>query len=87
MSRPASGARSQHSQRPDTAGSRRAWDENDDGGYDNPVQGMDDEDDMGPRPMQNEEQPPAVMVEQIPQEQEQQSGCWFKFKKGVRCKL
>ncbi len=70
--------------------SRSAWD-NEQGGYDN--KGMDSptsrqSSDYGAEGMSDENFDNTVRVEQaVEQADEPPSGCWYKFKKGVRCEF
>ena len=81
------------SARPASARSRSAWDDGADGGYDNQGMQMRSDsrasmgDDMGQ--MDSDLYDPSVRVDQQPvvQVQEPPSGCFHKFKKGVRCKF
>ncbi len=84
MSRPTSSGL-----RPQSARSRSAWD-NEHGGYDN--QGMSRPDsrqsDYGAEGMADEQFDNSIRVDQpVVQVDEPPSGCWYKFKKGVRCEF
>ena len=93
MSSGAGGSRlgSASSQRPQSARSRSAWDDDRDGAYDNPGMRSESRQSMGPDDMvaamegelYRDDQvavvQPPVQVKEPPQ------GCWFKFKKGIRC--